>query len=106
MNPHQLPSYAQLSLHAQKIYQQVQTFMQEIYFPQENLYFEAVKKDPWISPRIMEEWKTKAQKEGLWNLFLPDHHLGGGLTHFEYAHMAELMGPKLVFREEVLILPV
>ena len=53
MNPHQLPSYNLLSSHAQKIYQQAQAFMQEIYFPQESLYFGAVKKDPWTSPLII-----------------------------------------------------
>ncbi len=45
---------------------------------------------------IMHELKTKAQEQGLWNLFIPpslaefsDH---GGLSNFDYAPLAETMG--------------
>lgn len=99
MNPHLLPSYSQLRPHAQEMYQQVQHFMQEVYFPQEHDYFESVQKDPWKPPSIMEEWKEQARQQGLWNLFLPDAPWGGGLNHFEYAHLAELMGHSLIASE-------
>mgnify|MGYP003321666766 CR=1 FL=1 len=33
--------------------------------------------------------KSKAKKQGLWNLFLPESDLGAGLTNFEYAFFAE-----------------
>jgi acyl-CoA dehydrogenase len=99
MNPHILPSYSLLSPHAQEIYQKVSTFMSEVYFPQEALYFKSIQTDPWTSPHIMDEWKAQAKEQGLWNLFLPDAEWGGGLTHFEYAHLAELMGHSLIASE-------
>ena len=48
----------------------------------------------WCVPPIMEEMKTKAKAEGLWNFFLPGYEgeFGTGLTNFEYSHLAEKMG--------------
>ena len=43
----------------------------------------------WKIPPIMEEMKSKAQEEGLWNLFLPGV---SGLSQLVYAPMAEEMG--------------
>lgn len=42
----------------------------------------------------LEDLKTKARAEGLWNLFLPEEYgdLSPGLTNLEYAPLAELMG--------------
>src|SRR5258708_22842707 len=40
----------------------------------------------------VDELKTKAKAEGLWNLFLPDDEYGAGLTNLEYAPLAEIMG--------------
>ena len=40
----------------------------------------------------MEDLKSKARSEGLWNLFLPDSDLGAGLTNTEYAPLCEIMG--------------
>jgi acyl-CoA dehydrogenase len=39
---------------------------------------------------VMEELKAKARTAGLWNLWMPADH--GGLTNFEYAPLAEIMG--------------
>jgi acyl-CoA dehydrogenase len=47
---------------------------------------------PWPSPPIMEELKKKARAAGLWNLFLPESDHGAGLTNFEYAPLAEILG--------------
>jgi acyl-CoA dehydrogenase len=41
---------------------------------------------------VVEELKPKAREAGLWNLFLPDHDQGAGLTNLEYAPLCEIMG--------------
>ncbi len=40
----------------------------------------------------LEDLKKKARDAGLWNLFLPDAELGGGLSNVDYAPLAEQMG--------------
>jgi acyl-CoA dehydrogenase len=47
-------------------------------------------------PRILVELRERARGEGLWNLFLPDPELGGGLTNAEYGLLCEDMGRNLV----------
>lgn len=44
-----------------------------------------------VSPQV-EALKVKAREAGLWNLFLPEPELGAGLSHVEYAPLAEEMG--------------
>jgi acyl-CoA dehydrogenase len=88
-----------LSPRAMTLKVKVQEFMQTIYFPQENEYIQSIHDTPWSIPKSMERWKQKAKAEGLWNLFLPDANLGAGLTHLEYAHMAEQMGHSLIASE-------
>src|SRR3546814_10708985 len=46
-----------------------------------------------VSPQV-EMLKAQARDAGLWNLFLPDAQHGAGLTHVEYAPLAEEMGKK------------
>jgi acyl-CoA dehydrogenase len=46
----------------------------------------------WTVPPVVEELKTKARAEGLWNLFLSQPELGAGLSTLEYAPLAEAMG--------------
>jgi len=46
----------------------------------------------WTIPPILEEMKSKAKKEGLWNLFLPESDYGAGLKNIEYAPLCEIMG--------------
>src|SRR4051794_5768588 len=43
---------------------------------------------PHAYPPVMETLKAQARRQGLWNVFLP----GAGLTHVEYAPLAEIMG--------------
>jgi len=50
----------------------------------------------WEVPPIVEELKTKAKAEGLWNMFLPDDELGAGLSIVEYASVAEETGRSLL----------
>ncbi|MEO1074042.1 MAG: acyl-CoA dehydrogenase family protein [Pseudomonadota bacterium] len=54
--------------------------------------------DRWATPPIVEQLKIEAQREGLWNLFLPpsqEHDSGefsgAGLTNLQYAPLAEIM---------------
>ena len=54
-------------------------------------------------PPFMEDLKTLARDEGLWNLFLPGLHAdepGQALTNLEYAPLAEIMG-RVVWASEV-----
>jgi acyl-CoA dehydrogenase len=72
----------------------VRDFMETHVIPAEPEYFaqQDALADRWDSPPIMEELKARARAEGLWNLFLPESHLGAGLTNLEYAPLCELMG--------------
>jgi acyl-CoA dehydrogenase len=46
----------------------------------------------WALHPEVEALKAEARAQGLWNLFLPDAALGGGLSTLEYAPLAEEMG--------------
>ncbi|WP_194914253.1 acyl-CoA dehydrogenase family protein [Catenulispora rubra] len=69
-------------------------FMDEQVYPAEGVYEEQMRAsgDPHHQPAIIEELKTEARKRGLWNLFHPHPEWGPGLTNFEYAPLAEIMG--------------
>ena len=41
---------------------------------------------------ILNELKSKAKSENLWNLFLPDKEYGYGLSNVDYAPLAEITG--------------
>jgi acyl-CoA dehydrogenase len=63
-----------------------------IYPNEERFHHEVATGDRWAPVAFLEELKTAARAEGLWNLFLPDSPHGAGLTNLEYAPLAELMG--------------
>ncbi|MBQ0829864.1 acyl-CoA dehydrogenase family protein [Streptomyces tagetis] len=69
-------------------------FMDEHVYPAEPVAQEqrARLASPWDTPRIVEELKAEARRQGLWNLFLPDAHYGAGLTNLQYAPLAEITG--------------
>ncbi|MGW3628044.1 acyl-CoA dehydrogenase family protein [Streptomyces sp. NPDC000880] len=69
-------------------------FMDEHIYPAETVEHEQRAKlaSPWDTPAIVEELKTEARKQGLWNLFLPDEEYGAGLTNLQYAPLAEITG--------------
>ena len=69
-------------------------FMREFVYPNEGRYADEVNAGTtrWTQPGIMEELKSRAQAEGLWNLFLPEPEFGAGLSNREYAPLCELMG--------------
>jgi acyl-CoA dehydrogenase len=68
--------------------------MDRYIYPNEQAYREqtAASDNPFRHAEIVDELKTKAQAEGLWNLFLPDSEYGAGLTNLEYAPLAEITG--------------
>jgi acyl-CoA dehydrogenase len=82
----------QSSVKVQALSRQLQAFMDAHVYPNEAVYEEEVQENRWAQPRIMEELKERARKEGLWNLFLPESEFGAGLTNLEYAPLCEIMG--------------
>ncbi|HET8923046.1 MAG TPA: acyl-CoA dehydrogenase family protein [Candidatus Acidoferrum sp.] len=67
-------------------------FMDEHIYPNEQNYYDEIERSRWQPTRTIEELKPKAHTAGLWNLFLPDHENGAGLTNLEYAPLCEIMG--------------
>jgi acyl-CoA dehydrogenase len=82
------------SARVRELSEQVDGFMQEHVFPNEERYYEQVRAtgDPHGEAPILEELKATARAAGLWNLFLPDEEWGAGLSNLDYAPLAELMG--------------
>lgn len=78
----------------EELRERVGDFMESMVYPAEPVYREQMvaSGDPHHHPRIIEELKADARSRGLWNLFLPDPDLGGGLTVLEYAPLAEITG--------------
>jgi acyl-CoA dehydrogenase len=73
---------------------QVREFVEREVYPAEAVFERQLAEAPsrWQIPPVMEELKAKARAAGLWNLFLPESELGGGLTNLEYAPLCEIMG--------------
>jgi acyl-CoA dehydrogenase len=73
-------------------------FMDEHIYPHEKVYAEQLASAPsrFAALPLMDELKAKAREAGLWNLFVPPGHAEycdhGGLSNFEYAPLAEIMG--------------
>ncbi len=88
---------------AQDYIARVKAFMREHIIPAESAYHAALTGSSdwrqWRQPALMEELKAKARAAGLWNLFMPDPHLGAGLKVVEYAALAELMGHNTIAAE-------
>ena len=70
----------------------LQEFMDTHIYPNEKRFHDEIERDRWKPAKIVEELKTKARAESLWNLFLPDDQHGAGLTNLEYAPLCEIMG--------------
>jgi acyl-CoA dehydrogenase len=81
-----------MSAKAADYHKRLEEFMVEEVFPAEKSYDEyraAMGPGDFTVPPVVEELKTKAKQQGLWNLFLPSE---SGLTNLEYAPLAELSG--------------
>ena len=84
----------------QELQKKLTAFMDEHIYPNEPLYFQQIREgDRWQPVPIIEELKPKARAAGLWNLFLPEHEWGAGLTNLEYAPLCEIMGRALMAPE-------
>jgi acyl-CoA dehydrogenase len=81
-----------LSARASDLHKRLTAFMEAQVYPAEATYRAQLEADRWRLPPIVEELKTRARAEGLWNLFLPESELGAGLTNLEYAPLCEVMG--------------
>ncbi len=83
----------------QELVSKVKAFVNENIIPIEQRHHEDVRmrnaagnQEKWAVSDEIKSLKQKAKQAGLWNLFLPDVALGGGLTNAEYALVAEEMG--------------
>ncbi|KJZ12876.1 acyl-CoA dehydrogenase [Marinomonas sp. S3726] len=86
----------------QTLIQEVKDFMDEHIYPNDARFHQEVAENPWQTPNILQELKSKAKAQGLWNLFLPLSYgsHSPGLTNLEYAPLAEEMG-KVMWAPEV-----
>ncbi len=81
-------------------------FMDEYIYPNEHKYAEqlASMENRFAPVPLMDELKEKAKAAGLWNLFVPEDHAEycdhGGLSFFDYAPLAEIMG-RVIWSPEV-----
>ena len=88
----------QFSEKSEALQTQLQAFMDEYVYPNEHVHAEQLRhaKVRFAPLPIVEELKARAQSAGLWNLFVPEEHvqysLHGGLSFFDYAPLAEIMG--------------
>ncbi|WP_326537871.1 acyl-CoA dehydrogenase family protein [Pseudorhodoferax sp.] len=91
--------------------QRVLRFMDEHIYPAESAYHAELQANTaagkrWTPLQVIEDLKTKARAQDLWNLFLPEDTAelsgfqGAGLTNQEYAPLAEIMG-RVPFASEV-----
>ncbi len=80
----------------------LRAFMDEHVYPNEEAYYAQHRAlpDPWQTPPMMEELKTRAKEAGLWNLFLPESEAGAGFSNLDYAPLCEEMG-RVGFAAEV-----
>jgi acyl-CoA dehydrogenase len=76
---------------------QLLAFMNSHVYPAEKVFGEqaaemAAQGRIWESPPVIDKLQAHARSLGLWNLFLAHHPEGAGLTHLQYAPLAEIMG--------------
>ena len=84
--------YADIREPVAEIKDRLEKFMDQHIYPNEETHkLElANAENRFGSMALMEELKVKARAEGLWNLFVPKSF--GGLSNFDYAPLAEIMG--------------
>jgi len=77
----------------------LRSFMDEHIYRNEQRFEEEAARNRWQPTRVIEELKPQARAAGLWNLFLPEHEWGAGLTNLEYAPLCEIMGRSVIAPE-------
>lgn len=78
------------SIKTRELQSKLRRFMDENIYPNEKTYQAEINSgDRWQPLQLIENLKTKAKAENLWNLFLPEI---SDLTNVEYAPLAEIMG--------------
>jgi acyl-CoA dehydrogenase len=105
------------SARVQNLQTQLLKFFDDHIYPSEKAYAEEIEANTklgkrWTPLQTIEKLKPIAQKQGLWNLFLPNDTAeiagfggdplfgGAGLTNLEYAPLAEIMG-RVMWASEV-----
>jgi acyl-CoA dehydrogenase len=87
--------YSAKTLELQK---RLSAFMDDHIYPNESRFMDEVNSgNRWQPVGLIEELKTKAKADSLWNLFLPEV---SGMSNLEYAPLAEMMG-RVVWASEV-----
>jgi len=86
------PLLPEVSARSRELRDRLAAFFERHIYPNEARFLEQVAQKRWQVPPIIDELKTKARAEQLWNLFLPESELGAGLTNLEYAPLCEVMG--------------
>ena len=91
----------------QQLREQLLAFMDSHVYPAEKVFAEqaagaAAAGRIWERPPVIDELKAEARSRGLWNLFLPRHPGGGGLTNLQYAPLAEITGHSPAIAPEAL----
>ncbi|MFZ2295668.1 MAG: acyl-CoA dehydrogenase, partial [Polaromonas sp.] len=79
---------------AHELNQRLEAFLQRYLLPHNAAWHRSVQ-DEIYPPPFLEDLKTLARDEGLWNLFLPglkDEEPGTRLSNLDYAPLAETMG--------------
>ena len=81
----------------EELREQLLSFMDSHIYPAEKVFAAqlaemAAAGREWERPPVIDELKAEARSRGLWNLFLPRHPEGAGLTNLQYAPLAEITG--------------
>ena len=94
------------SARTQDLLARLRGFLEDHVEPKEDAYLRDLRAQghggdwtQWPVPPLLEDLKSRARQEGLWNLFLPDPALGAGLPTLEYAPLAEEMGRSFIAPE-------
>jgi acyl-CoA dehydrogenase len=82
-----------------ELHKRLTAFMDQHIYPNEKKFHDQIGASRWTPTAIVEELKTKARAEGLWNLFLAESESGAGLTNLEYAPLCEIMGRSVMAPE-------